>query len=310
MVDSKCPLCGQPAESLQAGGPSVLRFSCQACGEYSVTQEAVEDNLQGNGRKKVDVAKLSWVTRELSDQGRTLTICSVGWSGAGGMSINEIIGNLAPRSVSEQLDRAVQSIERKSKYFGCPVSLRVERDWARLYAHDPTAARSVIEHLESTGLIAKSGALGDIRFVLTPKGWERAESLRMTRPDSRQGFIAMWFDRDMGDALTDGFLPAIRDAGYEPVRVDMSEYNGPIDDRVIAEIRRSKFVVADVTGHRQAVYFEAGFAMALGLPVIFTCRADHEQGCSFDTRQYNHIFWDSPGDLRTRLRARIEATVV
>jgi hypothetical protein len=42
----------------------------------------------------------------------------------------------------------------------------------------------------------------------------------------------------------------------------------------MAEIRRSRFVVADYTGQRNGVYFEAGFGLGLGLVVIPTCRAD------------------------------------
>jgi len=69
-------------------------------------------------------------------------------------------------------------------------------------------------------------------------------------------------------------------------------------------------MVADVTGHRQAVYFEAGFAMALGLTVIFTCHQDDLDDCSFDTRQYPHILWESHEELREKLKYRIQATIV
>ena len=35
-------------------------------------------------------------------------------------------------------------------------------------------------------------------------------------------------------------------------------------DRIIAQIRASKFVVADFTRNRGGVYYEAGFALGLG----------------------------------------------
>jgi nucleoside 2-deoxyribosyltransferase len=120
----------------------------------------------------------------------------------------------------------------------------------------------------------------------------------------------MWFDEQLKDAYENGLKSAIEDAGYDPIRVDMAQFNERIDDRIIAEIRRSRFLVADVTGRRPAVYFEAGFAMGLGLPIIFTCRKGHLDECSFDTRQYPHIEWESPDDLREKLKNRIEATIV
>ena len=65
----------------------------------------------------------------------------------------------------------------------------------------------------------------------------------------------------------------IEDAGYEAVRIDEKEHTNKIDDEIIAEIRRSRFVVADFTqgkdGARGGVYYEAGFAHGLGIEVIF-----------------------------------------
>ena len=90
----------------------------------------------------------------------------------------------------------------------------------------------------------------------------------------------------------------------KPVRIDQQEHNNKIDDEIIAEIRRSRFVVADFTqgekGARGGVYYEAGFAQGLGIEVIFTCRKDvlDNNDIHFDTRQYNHIGWETPEELR------------
>lgn len=112
-------------------------------------------------------------------------------------------------------------------------------------------------------------------LVITLAGWERVEQLQRTNPQSRQAFVAMWFDGSMRDAYTLGFKPAIEASNYfTAVRVDTLEYNEGVDDRIIAEIRRSAFLVADFSGSRSGVYFEAGYALGLGLPVIWTCKED------------------------------------
>ena len=146
------------------------------------------------------------------------------------------------------------------------------------------------------------------QFRLTPDGWRRLEELRRTRPNSRQAFVAMWFNESLDEAWSGGIKPGLEDAGYAAVRLDSVEHNEKIDDRIVAEIRRSGLVVADLTGGRANVYFEAGFAMGLGIPVIWTCREDHLDDVHFDTRQYNYISWQTPEELRERLRLRIEAT--
>jgi hypothetical protein len=60
---------------------------------------------------------------------------------------------------------------------------------------------------------------------------------------------------------------------------------------------------------RGGVYFEAGFAQGLGIPVIWTCRSDQISHVHFDTRQFNHILWTTPEDLKVRLFNRIGAVV-
>ena len=144
-------------------------------------------------------------------------------------------------------------------------------------------------------------------------GYARIEELT-TNPDSSQCFVAMWFDASMDDVYEKGFRPAIEAAGYTPLRIDQKpDLIGKIDDEIIAEIRRSRFVVADFThgdgGARGGVYYEAGFAHGLGLPVIFTCRKDKIGETHFDTRQFNHILWENPEDLREQLTNRIMAAI-
>ncbi len=123
----------------------------------------------------------------------------------------------------------------------------------------------------------------------------------------------MWFHPDMDDAYNNGLKLAIEDAGYEPLRIDNVEHNNKIDDEIIAEIRRSRFVVADFTQEgdvaRGGVYYEAGFAHGLNIPVIFTCHEGALEKVHFDTRQYNHIVWKDAEDLRERLQQRISATI-
>lgn len=98
------------------------------------------------------------------------------------------------------------------------------------------------------------------------------------------------------------------------MRIDTKEHGNKVDDEIISELRRSRFVVADFTcgtsGARGGVYYEAGFAHGLGTPVIFTCHADCIEHVHFDTRQYNHILWTSPSELRDKLNRRIRATIV
>ena len=146
--------------------------------------------------------------------------------------------------------------------------------------------------------------------TITPKGWSQVAALRQGDIKSDRGFVAMWFDHSM-DAADVTIGTAIREAGYRALRLDRYEHNNRIDDEIMAAIRRSKFVVADLTGQRGGVYFEAGFALGLGIPVVWLCRKDDMAKIHFDNRQYNFILWEAEKleDLKAALRNRIEATI-
>ena len=144
-------------------------------------------------------------------------------------------------------------------------------------------------------------------YQVSPKGLLHLEGRK--NDNATIGFCAMWFSDEVKSLWTDVIEPAIRAAGYEPLRIDSKQHNGKIDDEIMASIRGSRFVVADFTGSRGGVYYEAGFAHCLDLPVIFMCRDGDE--LHFDIRQYNCIFWkaDALEDAQSRLKNRILATL-
>jgi nucleoside 2-deoxyribosyltransferase len=146
---------------------------------------------------------------------------------------------------------------------------------------------------------------------LTAKGWSRVEQLSQTGPNVAQAFVAMYFSAQTQNAYDHGIYRAIKDLGYEPMRIDRKEHSNKICEEIIGEIRRSRFVVADFTCEpkivRGGVYYEAGFALGLGLKVIWTCKETSKDDLHFDTRQYNHIMWNDPDELYERLKVSIGA---
>jgi len=132
-------------------------------------------------------------------------------------------------------------------------------------------------------------------YTVTAHGHSAMEQ-HQTEVKSDQCFVAMWFN-EATDALYDrGIAPAVRAAGYQPLLISQKpDFLGKIDDQIIAEIRRSRFIVADFThgdgGARGSVYYEVGFAQGLDIPVIFTCRDDRINSLHFDTNHFLHLSW-------------------
>jgi hypothetical protein len=168
------------------------------------------------------------------------------------------------------------------------------------------------DHMRAVGgKLIETGGTSLLDAVITPAGFQVLEQLREVNPGSAIGFCAMWFDDDVLPLWTDGISLAIAAAGYDPKRIDQHEHTNKIDDEIVAMIRRSRFVVADFTGQRGGVYFEAGYALGLGLRVVWICRDDELSAVHFDTRQYNFLVWEKGeyADLAKRLQNRIEATL-
>lgn len=240
-----------------------------------------------------------------------------------------------PLPVHERAERLLRLFVNQSSSIGATLMLLPLKDSHLRYdkSNEPDITQLAMAWSESTtdeelrfltsylveqGWITSRGpsVSGAYPCRVAVQGYSRIEEVT-ENPDSSQCFVAMWFDASMDDVYEKGFRPAIEAAGYTSFRIkDDQRLIGKIDDAIIAEIRRSRFVVADFThgktgGARGSVYYEAGFAHGLGLPVIFTCRKDMIDKVHFDTRQFNHILWEkeNPEDLREQLTNRILAAI-
>jgi nucleoside 2-deoxyribosyltransferase len=119
-------------------------------------------------------------------------------------------------------------------------------------------------------------------------------------------FVAMPVGRPDVNTLYDRQINRVlRQLHIRPVFMGRLEHNDNIDTRIIEEIKKCDFAIADLTYARPSVYYEAGFAER-SVYVIYTCRADHfkpkaddKEGnlqVHFDLRQKNIVSWSSSGD--------------
>ena len=217
-----------------------------------------------------------------------------------------------PLSVDERAVRLLRYLVEQSETLGQHLSL----SRTPILAHTESQNVGEVHYLESyladRGFITGLTMGGGLNATVTVDGHRIIAELAAT-PDSAQAFVAMWFNSEMQECFDSGILPAVEEAGYRAFRIDQREHINKIDDEIIAEIRRSRFIVADFThgadGARGSVYYEAGFAHGLGLDVIFTCHRDSFGDLHFDTSHYNHIEWATPEELRQKLRTRILAVI-
>ena len=169
----------------------------------------------------------------------------------------------------------------------------------------------VLQFLQTSGYVSDGLTMGrGWSGRVEMSGWTELQAVTTNRGRPGRCFVALWFDPSMDDACEVGFKPALRDCGLDPIIMRDVHFNDDVCDRILAEIRLAQVVIVDFTGNRGGVYFEAGFARGLGREVIFTCRQDAMKDVHFDTNHYHHITWETPEDLRQKLKDRIQATIL
>ena len=309
-----CPICGQDCTHARRDGRAgVIFFDCPTCGEYGISNEA---DLYVRDLSKSEKAKLSAYlrNRDIREDTPITLLTQVNSEDSHEnpqIAVRDAISEHFPSLVSERLDRTLQNIYKRSFYPGQRIQFTIERDYPVFFAENGDAMIFLAKTLEKRGWIDCDLNLQDIDVRLTEGGWARIAELERgeTQKEAKQVFVAMWFDRSLEIVWKEGFQKAINETGYKAMRIDLQEHNEKICDSIIAEIRKSRFLVADFTGHRGGVYFESGFAKGLGMEVIWTCRKNEMENTHFDTRQYNHIVWEDEKDLFEKLKRRIEATI-
>jgi hypothetical protein len=95
-----------------------------------------------------------------------------------------------------------------------------------------------------------------------------------------------WFDRYYKDI----YVPAIKEAGFEPLRADSLFNSGSVIEQIWLQIRKAKVLLADLTGKNPNVFYELGLAHAARKPVVFV--SGNIEDVPFDVRHLRVVTFD------------------
>jgi hypothetical protein len=340
----RCLFCNQDVTG--EGGksliPSKTLYMCKRCGLVRLEEEAAADFarelFKEEDKRAISITlRHEWERSGRRDSGRALTL----------LDIKNIVSQYRPINPIDKMDNALINFEKSSKYVGAKIDLDLTNDYPLYYCKKYQELRSICNLLFKEGFtFAEDAANPHVEFYITAKGYQKLREIKKPGTDSKQCFVAMWFTPGMNDAYEKAIKPAIefKEEGedtprFEAVKIDNVEHIEDINDEIVAQIRRSRFMVCDLTGYRGGVYFEAGFAYGLGLDVIYTCRKDwtkegnlkdiegqevkilyddigneieiKKEGVHFDLAHRNRIEWsaDNLNDFRQKLENRIKAVI-
>lgn len=291
-----CVICiTQEAETISSTFDGIHQ-KCPRCGEFNAsgTAQSVIGHELGSGKR----AKISGWVREQNQSGSMPMITSE--------NLTKIVERPIP-SFAIRATKLLTEAESSLNSLGERFNINEPRFLSATYSSNIQDVSFLLRLLKDQGLAEQITFEGLCEIL--PSGYMQLDEMKGKVTASSQAFIAMWFHDDLNQIYTKGFQLGVFDAGYSPVRIDHTEHINRIDDEIIKQINASKFVVADFTGHRGGVYFEAGYAMGANIPVFWTCRKNDMSELHFDIRQFNCIDWETPEELANRLATRIEAVL-
>ncbi len=121
-------------------------------------------------------------------------------------------------------------------------------------------------------------------------------------------FVAMPMNEEANPALVDT-LTSIKEVcvkhGITAKRVDDEQTNAKISHSIDRLIQESQYVICDLTLCRPNVFFEAGYAVAIGKTPIFIQSMDTPR--HFDTQDYPTIDFKNQTELKRKLDVRLSA---
>ncbi|MCX5848297.1 MAG: hypothetical protein NTW65_02445 [Deltaproteobacteria bacterium] len=301
-----CPVCKLQGQEVlrKSDSGERLTYKCARCGKFTITHTA-----ERMAEKKNLGPKLSGWIRNLFELGMDIPEINTN-------SLTEIEQSIPDYNPSDKQYLFLRNISRKSNYPGDGVSILPELDYPLAWASAPEEILFYIRFLVERGLLVrgdKEDSLvlsdGSVSVAKSPYGWEYLDKYEQRAIELSQAFVAMPFSESMKKVWEKAIKPAINDAGYKACRVDAEKHSDKINAKIIAEIKNSLFVVAEVTEHERIVYFEAGYAIGRNLPVIWCVQKEELDNVHFDTRQCNHVVWETPEDLKEKLYDVICAVV-
>lgn len=287
-------------ETDTAGRMITVFLSYRAGGDYKLTPEVAKRLTRADS--PVDERTRLHLTSMLVDMR------------AQGEAVPEITGDTIERAriaadlhVDVRADRLLWFLGRITRRVGQPIDTTPQSPLfpGLLAVSESTRTTEIAfieDYLRNQGwLVGEPGSP-----IVSVHGYSRLAYLASGQ-NSDQVFVAMWFSDEMEKVYVDAIESAVIEAGYNPQRVGQGQTTDRIDDEAEAKIRKARLVIADFShgedGVRGSVYYEAGFARALGKPVIFTAKKGSQ--IHFNVDHFLRLEWVDAEDLRTRLTQRI-----
>lgn len=330
-----CMFCNSKCDSQADYGKSIVFYECPTCGRYEITKlpysldtnnhiapylfyhrYSIDDGSELRYHTTMTRAQIEEYKVDQLVKGRTVHPVHMS---------REIINNWFPKTFAERVDLILLRLDSLTTHIGKQITLSYPEMLSLLFidrkeiengnymwrqeSELTMEASYMLRYLSGCEFIMYNYGTDEdesVYVTLQPRGYSRIDVLQKNNTNGRNALVAMKFGEDT-KVLRESIRKGITDAGYNAIFIDEVQHNDYITPELLKHIRDSKYVVADLTHQNNVAYFEEGYAMGLGKPVIQLCQDGVK--LHFDIAQKNTIIWKTEEEIPQRVKERITATI-
>lgn len=304
---SRCPMCGRFTRNVANNHP--IDVSRDKISTYLYYSTHVEKNIE-----RADFTNFIGTQEDYEQDFRRYPWAA--WVN------RETVESWWAPTFDARLDMFLYGLAVMTKYVGAQLLMRKEQQrsamFIRRYTDEGLAVPSheidvqvafkqqYLVNMKYVEIIRDEAAKGAL-FRLLPEGWKRVEMLNASNAARRSTMLAICHT-PQNDTLLEVIREAVQEAGFTPIMAqeDTEQYT-PLSPEALFQIRQARFMVADLTDQCHDVFFETGYALGLGKPVIQICNE-----ATFKNSELlcpHTVFYQNLDDLKRRLKERINATI-
>ena len=331
-MEKRCPFCNSIAKADPNAADDTILWDCPACGRFKLSANSVDTFLINPNVKDMVATYLFYNGIHKKGDGLLKSNRQYIWlDDELYESDNSPFSNVTFDQIkafynvifTEKISMILLDVARKTRYFSEYIEYTFEellsltfcKRWNDKKIYDSSflvkQVLFILKYLKENAWIEYDfhNEQTVCKIQISSSGWARVEQVEQDDGQKKNVFIAMAFKESMNETR-DTLKKVIVDNGFNPRIMDEIEHNRQIVPEMLYEIRQAKFIIAELTGHNNGAYFEAGYALGLGKEVIQVCRKDaFDDDGHFDVKQVNTVLWEDQDDLYKRLDARIKATI-
>lgn len=246
-----CPVCSLPLKAEPKTTGHFQKISCPGCETFRITTRALASLPDPND----DDVKFSQAMRHYIWRKR---------EGAEVPTINSdnvrtIKEDPWLPGIEEQMQNLILFLGNKSDGASADIDLGGQAS-AMIGVLASDDLWKLKQWAEEIGYVEDAGSSADgLVARLTLEGWQWYEEIKKGALHTNDVFMAMGYgNQELDNVVTNCIRPAVADTGFHLVRMDDRPEAGVMDNRMQIMIKRSRFLIAEVTDSNIGAYWEAG----------------------------------------------------